>query len=415
MRRYSFTYFFRQAFLGLWRNGVMSFASISALTSCLVVIGSFSLLLFNVDRNLEDIGALNYIVCFVDTDLEVEKSTGAAPAGGETSSENDAGGEKEESDRFLPADREGLAEVAGSYTEQQDAETLMQTVRECTDALKVFKDLDEAYTSAWESRKMLAALRLMQLDSHLDATSGVALSEVQDYFEPLYKRVSLLYDIRRQILALDNVTNLDFLSREAALEEVRQEYAGHTNLFDNIEAGEGILTDKFTITYEDNSKVPTLKYELERLDGHLYKVDCREDLAQTLENVKQGIIFVFLWFLAILFVVSMFVIINTVKLAVFARRQEITVMRYVGATNWFITFPFVLEGILIGLFSGAVAYGLQYGLYRYVQKTMIAKIQFISIAPFADIYQPLLLGFFAIGIFTGVVGSLISLRKYVKV
>ena len=123
---------------------------------------------------------------------------------------------------------------------------------------------------------------------------------------------------------------------------------------------------------------------------------------------------VFSWFLVILFIVSIFVIINTIKLAVYARRHEITVMRYVGATNAFITFPFVFEGIIIGVAASIVAYGIEIFLYNYISKTALVGVSFVSIIEASKVAVPLAAGFVIVGILTGIIGSVFSLRKYLK-
>jgi len=137
-------------------------------------------------------------------------------------------------------------------------------------------------------------------------------------------------------------------------------------------------------------------------------------LAESISNLKNGIILVFTWFMVILFVVSVFVIINTVKLAVVYRSKEITIMRYVGATKWFIALPFELEGIIIGLFSGSIAFLLQWYAYGYIQKMMTTDLQMIEIIPFAEIRGILIVGCLVIGVLTGLIGSAISIRKYLK-
>ena len=118
--------------------------------------------------------------------------------------------------------------------------------------------------------------------------------------------------------------------------------------------------------------------------------------------------------MVILLVVSLFVIINTIKLAVYSRRQEITVMRYIGATKDFITIPFIIEGIIIGALSSVIAFFLEKLMYTSIYNFMTEGYNMIKVKPFSDIMIWVLLGFIAIGVFTGVVGSVISLRKYLK-
>ncbi len=294
MKRYRLTYFLGQSFKGLWRNGIMSVASITVLMSCLVVMGSFALLILNIDANLESLGLLNEVVLFVDESKTPEE-------------------------------------------------------------------------------------------------------------------VSAIGD---KIRALDNVAEVKFISKEQALEEERQKYSEYSGLYELVE-GDNPLRDEFVIKYEDNSKVSTLVYQLGQIDG-VAKVNNRLDLAMSIEKIKNSISLVLVWFMAILFAVSIFVIINTIKLAVHSRRQEITIMRYVGATDWFVILPFIFEGIIIGIISSAFAFFIQWYIYGYVIKMVDGTFDFLRILGFAEIGPLVAVIFFGIGVITGIIGSTISTRKYLK-
>ena len=135
---------------------------------------------------------------------------------------------------------------------------------------------------------------------------------------------------------------------------------------------------------------------------------------KTIDSLKSGIMLVFIWFLVILFVVSIFVIINTIKLAVYSRKNEITVMRYVGATNGFITYPFIFEGVIIGGAASAWAFAIQSYIYVYIEKMAATDMQMITVLTYKEIWPLLVAGFLIIGILTGVIGSVASLRKYLK-
>jgi cell division transport system permease protein len=173
------------------------------------------------------------------------------------------------------------------------------------------------------------------------------------------------------------------------------------------------MPESFVITYIDNEKVPTLDYQLRQIQG-IAKINNRLELATTIENLKSGVMLIFIWFLIVLLLVSVFIIVNTVKLSVFARRSEISIMRYVGATGWFITLPFVFEGIFIGIVASVIGYFIEWYVYGYVEKMVLADLQMISMIQFADIGGTVLTAFIGIGIITGVVGSLISLGKYLN-
>jgi cell division transport system permease protein len=160
-------------------------------------------------------------------------------------------------------------------------------------------------------------------------------------------------------------------------------------------------------------KVDALELQIESIEG-VDKVRCRADIAKTIENLKSGVILIFSWFMVILFCVSIFVIINTIKLAVTNRSEEISIMRYLGATKWFIALPFQLEGAIIGAFSGIVAFLTQWYAYGYVHKMVGADLNMIEIVPFSEIGVILFFGCVIIGVLTGLIGSMISIRKNLK-
>ena len=142
-----------------------------------------------------------------------------------------------------------------------------------------------------------------------------------------------------------------------------------------------------------------------------------EDIAGgfiTLRNVA-GIVCIAL--IAILLVVSVFIISNTIKLTTFDRRDEIAIMKMVGATDGFIRWPFVYEGFFLGLISAVVAFLLQWLLYASVAKslTMSDTMQLLKIVPFETIWQPVMVIFGAAGILIGIGGSLTAIRKFLRV
>ena len=163
----------------------------------------------------------------------------------------------------------------------------------------------------------------------------------------------------------------------------------------------------------DPAKVVDLDYALKHMDG-IAKVNNRLDLASQLESFRSGVLMIFVWFLAVLIIVTVFIIVNTIKLSVYSRRHEITVMRYVGATGMFIAAPFILEGIIIGIFSAILSYFLEWYAYYYVEQKISSDLQMISFVGFSEVSGYVLGGFIALGILTGIVGSLLSLRKYLK-
>ena len=245
MRRYNPFYFIGQAFEGLWRNGVMSFASIAVLMSLLVVTGGFTLLVANINKNLDEFNSIKQIVVFCEQDATDEE-------------------------------------------------------------------------------------------------------------------IAVLGDT---IGKLDNIEKVQHVTKKEGLEKMKAEYEAYSDVSEE----DNPLPDSFVITYIDNEKVSDLDYQLKNLDG-VVKVNNRLDLATKIESFKRGVMLVFAWFLVILGVVSFFIIMNTIKLSVFSRRNEISIMQYVGATGWFISLPYIIEGIIIGIIASVAAYFIEWYIYFYIEE-----------------------------------------------
>ncbi len=404
MRRYSITYFIGQSIKGLWRNGVMSSASIMVLMSCLVVMGSFALLVYNINYNMSEIANLNEILVHVDTSKSINNT------------DNDIAKPEENAAQNTDTSTNEIYKIDSST----ETAVILLDLNEKIDKTDAFIDINTANKEIIEIKNIIdtTAVKIEGIpDTNRRAQEQLYFQQLLKKYEKLSSRLSSLASIELTIRSLDNVVNVTLTSKQAGIDEYSEKYPEYPDIFNVFlnDPTKNPLNDRFTITYNDNSKIATLQYKLEHLNDMIYKVECRADIAQTIESIKQGIILIFSWFLAILFIVSIFVIINTIKLAVFARRQEISIMRYVGATNWFIMLPFIFEGVIIGLIASVIAYFVQYYIYIYVQSMILdSSFNIISIYMFDSIKTYVAVGFLAIGILTGIMGSSFSLRKYMK-
>ncbi len=221
-------------------------------------------------------------------------------------------------------------------------------------------------------------------------------------------------EIHDKIKSLDNVDTVTYIPKEEGLAEMSGKYSDEYSSIFELLKEDNPFADAFTVTYLDNAEVSTLDYNLRHIDG-VKTVNNRVDLSIKIENLKNGITFIFLWFLAILFIVSVFIIVNTIKLSVFSRRHEISIMRYIGATKTFVTAPFVIDGITIGLIAGGLAYLIEWYMYSYIYTSVQSDIQFVTLMPFAEVDMCVLAGFLGLGVITGIIGSCITLRKHMKV
>ncbi len=217
-------------------------------------------------------------------------------------------------------------------------------------------------------------------------------------------------DVEEKIWSLNNVEDVIFVSREEALEGEIAKYGDFKHIFEMYK-DDNPLKHSFEIVYKNTDDVATLVYQLEQIDD-IVKINNRLDIAQQIDNIKNVVSVVGYWLMILLFLVALFVIINTIKLSVYARREQISVMRYVGAGGFFVAFPFIIEGTIIGTLSAILAYGVQFLIYKYLVMDLVGGNSVIDIIPFSEISVTLAVAFIVIGILTGLLASIISLRKY---
>ena len=172
----------------------------------------------------------------------------------------------------------------------------------------------------------------------------------------------------------------------------------------------------FRVKVDDLSKLAETQQAIEQIDGVDY-ARAPTEIAGTLTTIKHIVYVAGIVIVGILLVVSMIIISNTIKLTTFDRRDEIAIMKMVGATNGFIRWPFVYEGFIIGLLSAGVAFGLQWLLYATVARSISVSdaLNLFSVVDFATIWKPVALVFVGVGMLVGVGGSLTAIRKFLQV
>ena len=295
MRLYNISYFMREGIHSIFTHRLMSFAAMSVITACLLLMGSFTLVATNIDRLLGDIEEKNKIVAFVED----------------------------------------------TYTEE-------------------------------ESR---------------------ALEE--------------------EILAVPEVASVEFMTKTEALEDFKEDFGDESELLDGLDE-RNPLRDRYTITLHNIEETQKAADSLRKIEG-VAKVSARSDISDKVVQVRDVVTIVCAALVLILVLVSIFIISNTVNLTMFNRREEIAIMKMIGATNGFIRFPFVIEGLLIGIAGAAVALLLQWFVYEYIVASALSGISFIPTLPFKDCVGFISAIFFGTGILVGGVGSVITLRKFLKV
>ena len=295
MKITNFGYLLKEGIRGIFLHGFMSFAAVIVTVACLLIVGSFSILIYNVNIMVEDLNKTNEIMAYIDSDL--------------------------------------------------------------TDA---------------EARSI-----------------GTRINQIE------------------------NVYKAEFMSREAALEQF---VADHQ---DDM-AFSGLVPDdlrhRYVIVLEDNEMMAETVAVLENIPG-IVKVNAAFELAEGFLTLQNVLHIASIAVIVVLLVVSLLIISNTVKLAMYDRKDEIAIMKMVGATNGFIRLPFVVEGFILGMLGATVAFFLEWAMYNVlVQRLAEADtLKLFSFVPFVELLQPMVATFVAAGLFVGVVGSWTSIRKFLDV
>ena len=221
--------------------------------------------------------------------------------------------------------------------------------------------------------------------------------------------------LQPQIEKIDNVEAVTFITKETATENYIEEY-GQENpeLFADLEPE--TFRDRFSIEVTDLEQMEETAAAVEQING-VAKIRMDEDISQGFLTLSRIATVVCIALIAILLVVSLFIMSNTIKLTTFDRKDEIAIMKMVGATDGFIRWPFVYEGLLLGLFSALVAFGVQWALYAGISTGIEASdtLQLLRIVPFTQLWAPVLIIFIAVGLLVGIVGSLMAIRKFLRV
>ena len=211
---------------------------------------------------------------------------------------------------------------------------------------------------------------------------------------------------------VDNVAAVDFISRGEARENFMEKY--DETLMEGID--DEVFRHRFVIQLTDLSLMAETQEDIAKIDG-IVKVNAPLDYADKFVSVRNVISVVSLALIVVLVFVSLFIMSNTIKLATFGRREEIAIMKMVGASNSFIRCPFVVEGLVLGLVGGGLAFLAQWGLYKALEAKIATSlaISFVEIIPFTQLW-PIVLGvFIVVGVLVGAVGGVIAIRNYLKV
>lgn len=223
--------------------------------------------------------------------------------------------------------------------------------------------------------------------------------------------------IGEQIKAIEGINKVEFVSKAEGLEQYQEGFGDKAYILDPYKEN-NFLPDSYVVTLKDLKLVKQVEGEINKLDN-IKNITSSNETISKLISVTNGIRIVTGVILVGLVIGSIFIIANTIKLTVYARRKEISIMKYVGATNSFIRWPFIVEGIIIGIMSACISILIVGGLYKVIATNLLASSMVqnlgITLVSFGDMFNMIIVVYLLLGIGIGVLGSSISMRKYLEV
>ena len=212
-------------------------------------------------------------------------------------------------------------------------------------------------------------------------------------------------EIEKKLRALDGVSTTVYVSKEDALNQMKEKFGDKKDLLAGYEEN-NIFPASYVVTLTDLTKSKEVQDQILTFDN-IKKITSKDETVSTLINLANGIKIVTGIILILLVVISIFIIANTIKLTVHARRKEISIMKYVGATNGFIRWPFIVEGMIIGIFASIISITLVGIAYSFIAEKMVnsqfMQVINMSLVTFGDMFESIIFVYMLLGIGIGAI------------
>ena len=264
---------------------------------------------------------------------------------------------------------------------------------------------------------IMACLIIMGSVSLLSVNIDALIGDLEDQNEVVALVDETLSDseaaaLQQSISQIDNINTSQFVSREAAMDNFMGNY--DASLMEGIDAT--VFRHRYVIQLTDIAQMAKTKQDLEAIPG-IADVKAHLDYADAFITIRNIVTIVSFALIAVLVFVSFFIMSNTIKLATYSRREEIGIMKMVGASSSFIRLPFVIEGLILGLLGSLLAFVIQWALYNTLCNRILEAfpVSFINLVPFASVQDYVLIGFLAVGVVVGAFGGVNAIRNYLKV
>lgn len=286
----------------------------------------------------------------------------------------------------------------------------------------------EGFRNLWANRLMsFASIAVLLSCLIMIGSAFMLLVNIQSVIDSIEdKNVIMVYvqqdaddaaveKLGRELKALKNVSGCEFVDKETAFQQEIEALGTDATYFEGVE---NPLPDLYKVSVDEMENFDSTAEEIEKLDS-VDTIRDDKDIATVLINVRSTVTYLSVGIIILLMLVSLFIISNTIRITMFSRRLEISIMKSVGATNGFIRWPFVIEGVLLGVISALVSLGAVWGVYEIIKNSissMLGGVMDISnnLVSFTDYVLIILVAFLAIGVLSGVVGSMVSIQRYLK-
>lgn len=291
--------------------------------------------------------------------------------------------------------------------------------------MKIFYLIKEGFKNIWTNR-MMSLASVIVLVSCLIITGAAFLISfnvthlISKIGDDDQITVYLDYDLNdlqsiklgSQISKIKNIESYSFYSKEDALKQYEQVLG---NIYESMQDDGNPFGNAYKVKLQDLSQYKNTVEEIKKIEG-VSAVSDRSDIAGKLTKLNYFVTIVGSWVVLILALVTLFIISNTIKMTMYSRRYEISIMKSVGATNSFIRVPFVIEAMVIGLISGLAAAGVICSVYMPVSNAAAGIIGFIGESTFTveQIMIPTFIVMSSAGLLIGIIGSIISITRYLK-
>ena len=256
----------------------------------------------------------------------------------------------------------------------------------------------------------LLAVNVDQMIRKLETQNEMLAFVKEDYSE------SQARAIEPKLEAINNVSKVEFITREQAMDNFKKSYSNRS-LFEGID--ETTFRARYVIYLNDISLMQETQTQIGQVTG-IDDVNAPIEISKGMVTFRNVVAAVSIILIVILFIVAVFIMSNTINLTTFGRREEIAIMKMVGATNSFIRTPFVIEGLTLGVLGAAIAFGLQWGIYTLITEKIMGTIagkfiNVLTVMPFMDLALDVGLVFLGVGVVVGAFGGAIAIRNYLKV